>query len=301
MIFRIFVCFCLYFALFFAPYAAQAKTNQNVKLKEGIILAAFGTSVPEAKDSFVHIERIFKQNFPNVPIRWTYTSQIIRTKLAKQGEHILGIKDSLNALHQDGVQVVRIQPLHVMAGEEYSELERAVLLAIKEQPNRFKHVFLGRPLLESVEDAKVVGQALITANAAKRKDNVALVLMGHGQAHGRAALVFEGTRSVFNGLDRNIYMATVEGQRDFKDLLADLQAHQVKKVMLQPLMVVAGDHARNDLAGSEDDSWAELLKAAGFEVQVNLAGLGSLDEVGNLYVKHALESSDDLTTEPRKK
>ena len=95
-------------------------------------------------------------------------------------------------------------------------------------------------------------------------------------------------------------MATVEGARGIDDLLAELKAHKIKKVWLQPLMVVAGDHARNDLAGDEEDSWASKLKAAGFKVEANLKGLGEVPGVRDLFVDHAKQNVDDLTKEPKK-
>lgn len=134
----------------------------------------------------------------------------------------------------------------------------------------------------------------------KRRKGEAVVLMGHGQVHGRADLVFEGTRATFKESDPLVFMATVEGARGIDDLLAELKAHKIKKVWLQPLMVVAGDHARNDLAGDEEDSWASKLKAAGFKVEANLKGLGEVPGVRDLFVDHAKQNVDDLTKEPKK-
>lgn len=126
------------------------------------------------------------------------------------------------------------------------------------------------------------------------------MLMGHGQSHGRADLTFEGTRAVFHDADKRVFMATVEGARSVDDLLAELKAAKVKKVVIEPLMLVAGDHAHNDLAGDEDDSWASKLKAAGFKVEANLKGLGQIAGARAILVRHAREAADDLTKEPRK-
>jgi len=281
--------------------SGEVQARSQVAAKEGFLLAAFGTSVPEAKSSFQAVEKAFRGSFAKAPVAWTYTSQIIRKKLDKQGEHIPGIAEALRHLKKQGVRVVRVQPLHVMAGEEYTELERALLLEVKKHPGRFDAVYIGRPLLESREDAEIVAKAVLASCKEKRGEACALVLMGHGQEHGRAGLTFEGVRQVFTALDPLVFMATVEGQRGFEELLAELKARQVKKVLLRPLMVVAGDHARNDLGGSEDDSWASRLKAEGFEVDVNLEGLGLLPEVAKLYIEHASQSRDDLTREPKKK
>ena len=301
MLKRLWICLVLLsLILLGAPNSPFAKDAAKVKLKTGIILAAFGTSVPEAKVDLERVVQAFHKQFPDTPILLTYTSQIIRKKLAKQGEHILSIAECLDKLAKEKVRLVRIQPLHVLAGEEYTELERAVLLGLAKHKQDFKAVYLGRPLLEDLADATTLAKGLVNSSAKLRTGGQALVLMGHGQEHGRAGLAFEGVRAVFTSVDPNIYLATVEGQRDFAALLADLQAKNVQKVLLRPLMVVAGDHARNDLAGSDDDSWASKLRQNGLEVSVHLEGLGSLPEVANLYIKHALESQDDLMLEPKK-
>lgn len=275
-------------------------SRTQVAVKEGVLLAAFGTSVPEARVSFKALEEAFRKTLPETPIVWTYTSQIIRKKLQKRGEHIPGIAEALQMLSKEGVNVLRVQPLHVMAGEEYSSLERAVLLAVQKHPKRFQAVYFGRPLLESREDAQVVGKAILDHAATIRKPGEALVLMGHGQEHGRAGLAFEGVRRVFAELDPLVFAATVEGERTFDDLLLELKKHKVEHVLLMPLMLVAGDHARNDLAGDEEDSWKSKLAAQGFSVRASLEGLGSYPEVEGLYLRHARESRDDLIKEPRK-
>lgn len=175
-----------------------------------------------------------------------------------------------------------------------------MLIDLQKHPGRFEAVYLGRPLLESHKDALEVAKAVLEDMGGKRSANEAVVLMGHGQAHGRADLVFEGTRASFKERDPLIFMATVEGARGFDDLLAELKTHKIKKVWLQPLMVVAGDHARNDLGGDDEDSWASKLKAAGFQVETNLKGLGEVAGVRKVYVRHAKENVDDLTKEPKK-
>lgn len=160
-------------------------------------------------------------------------------------------------------------------------------------------MYLGRPLLESHKDALSVAKAVLADMGDKRRKGEAVVLMGHGQAHGRADLVFEGTRATFKESDPLVFMATVEGARGIDDLLAELKAHKIKKVWLQPLMVVAGDHARNDLAGDERIPGLQA-QGRGFKVEANLKGLGEVPGVRDLFVDHAKQNVDDLTKEPKK-
>lgn len=279
---------------------APAVSGAAEEPKAGVLLVAFGTSVPEALVSMKAVDEEFKAAFPGQPVVWAYTSQIIRKKIAAQGRPVGGISDGLAHLAKDGVKVVRVQSLHVMAGEEFSELERAVLIDIQKNPGRFDAVFLGRPMLESRADALELIAAITGDVKPMRGKNAALVLMGHGQGHGRADLTFEGTRAVFHEADRHVFMATVEGARGIDDVLKELKAAKVKTVVIEPLMLVAGDHAHNDLAGAEDDSWASRLKAAGFKVETNLKGLGQIAGARAILVRHARESVDDLTKEPKK-
>lgn len=290
----------LFVLLLLAGLCLQGTSHAADAPKEGILLVAFGTSVPEGMPAFKAVDAEFKKAFPDSPVVWAYTSQIIRKKLAEQGQPVGGISDGMAELAKDGVKVVRVQSLHVLGGEEFSALERAVLLDVSKHPGRFDAVFLGRPLLESKGDAQELASILLADTKKARGKNAALVLMGHGQSHGRADLAFEGVRAVFRDTDKNVHMATVEGARTFEDLLKELKAAKVKQVVLAPLMLVAGDHARNDLAGDEDDSWAAQLKKAGIKVEAHLKGMGEMPGTAAIFVRHAKESTDDLTKEPRK-
>ena len=226
-----------------------------------MLLVAFGTSVPEALPSFKAVDASFKAAFPDTPVVWSYTSQIIRKKLAKQGKPVGGISDGLAALAKAGVKVVRVQSLHVMPGEEFTELERAVLLDIQKHPGRFEAVYLGRPLLESHKDALSVAKAVLADMGDKRRKGEAVVLMGHGQAHGRADLVFEGTRATFKESDPLVFMATVEGD-----------IHDIGKNIVKMLLDNYG-YTVFDLGRDVDPQ--EVLKTVR-ERDIKLVGLSAL-------------------------
>ena len=207
--------------------------------REGLLIVAFGTSVPEAVPALKALDADFRAAFPDAAVEWAYTSQIIRKKLAERGTPVGGISDGLAALARKGVKVVRVQSLHVMAGEEFSALERAVLLDVKAHPGRFEAVYLGRPLLESRQDAREVAAAVLQS-CGGRAPGEGLVLMGHGQAHGRADLVFEGMRRAFVEADGLTFMASVEGSRTFEDLARELATRNVKTLWVQPFMIGSG-------------------------------------------------------------
>ena len=258
--------------------------------KEGLLLVAFGTSVPEAQPALTAIDKEFKAAFPHSPVIWAYTSSIIRAKLEKKGVHIGDVAAGLEELARQKVDVVRVQSLHVVAGEEFSEMERWLV----RHPDSFKAVYLGRPLLESRQDAEDVCRAVLGATEGKRKSGELLALMGHGQSHGRGDMIIEGMRATLADADNLAVLATVEGSRGFDQVLAAIKTSRASVIWLQPFMVVAGDHARNDLAGDEPDSWASQIRALGLIPRPVLTGLGELPGVRAVFVRHARDSQDDL-------
>lgn len=259
--------------------------------KPGILLVAFGTSMESGAPAYEGIEGAFRQT--GQPVVWAFTSNIIRAKMAKQGTKLLTVPEGLAKLAADGVTDVTVQSLHIMGGEEYAKMERLVLTEVLAHPDRFASVKVGRPLLESMKDAREVAQAVLHSLPAARTSDDAVLLMAHGQSEGRCDLVFAGMTDVVNDTDPLAYMASVEGYQGLGQVLPMLQAKGVKRVWLLPFMVVAGDHAHNDLAGDEPDSWASQLKAQGFEVFPVLKGLGENPGVQSVFVRHAMETEDD--------
>lgn len=281
-------------------HGCSTKTLTTFNSKEGILLVAFGTSIPGATGAYRSIDAAYREAFPSCPVEWAFTSAIIRKKLAERGEKNASIGEALETLAKDGVKTVRVQSLHIMAGEEFYELFRALLYFIHKHPESFQAVYLGLPLLESRKDASETVSALRDSLGHECKDSEAVVLMAHGQEAGRAGLVLEGTRSVFQDNDRHFFMASVEGERNFEELLRELEKRGIKKIRLAPFMLVAGDHARNDLAGDEDDSWASQLEKKGYRVEKDLSGLGERGGVADIFIRHTREATENLVSLPKK-
>ncbi len=262
---------------------------------EGVLLVAFGTSVDSALPSLQAVERAYKQAYPGRPVVWAYTSDIIRKKLAReQGLRVLSVKEALDECSRQGVVDLRVQSLHVTGGEEFSMLERMLVRSLTLNPGRFEHVWLGHPLLESSRDLEEVRAALFGHLAKRRQPGEAVVLMGHGNDRGPGDLTLAYAAHYFNAGDGLVYLASVEGANAFDKVLPQLREKGVTKVLLQPFMLVAGDHANNDLAGGEDESWASRLKAQGFETEAELTGLGLVEGVPQVYLRHTRETGDDL-------
>ena len=261
---------------------------------KGVLIVAFGTSMASAMPSFDAIDKAYKAAYRGQPVVWAYTSDIIRKKLAKEGKTVFSVNQAMNECARLGITDLRVQSLHVTGGEEYSMLQRMLVKNLAKHPGRFEHVWLGKPLLESAQDLDEVAGAVIKDAAKGRKAGEALVLMGHGNDRGPGDLTMRAVAQGFKAKDPLVYVATVEGANGFDAVLPQLRQAGVKTCHLAPLMVVAGDHANNALAGAEEDSWASQIKKEGMTPVPHLVGLGQLPAVRAVYLRHTRDAKDDL-------
>jgi len=272
---------------FLATLAAMASAGHHGKAqpaKNGILLVAFGTSVPEAQQSFDNVEAKVKSVYPDIPVRWAFTSRIIRHKLAGEGKHLDSPEMALARMMDEGFTHVAVQSLHTIAGEEFHDLRRNVG-AFATMADGFERLVLGYPLLGNHEDLERVVAAMIGHIPAERKPTEAVVLMGHGTPHPADAF-YAALAYRFQQKDPNIFVGTVEGSPTIEEIKAALIAKKIRKAYLMPLMSVAGDHAQNDMAGPEPDSWASILKAAGIECVPILTGTAQYDDIVGIWVDH---------------
>lgn len=201
--------------------------------KKGVLLVAFGTSMDTGAPAYEGIEGAFRKT--GEPVVWAFTSNIIRAKMAKQGVKLLTVPEGLAKLADEGVTDVTVQSLHIMAGEEYAKMERLVLTDVLAHPDRFASVKVGRPLVESMRDARDVAEAVLHSLPAARSADDAVLLMAHGQGEGRCDMVFAGMKDVVNDTDPLAFMASVEGYQGIDQVLPELQAKGAKRVWLLPL------------------------------------------------------------------
>jgi sirohydrochlorin cobaltochelatase len=251
--------------------------------KVGILLVAFGSSEASAQVSFENIDRKVKAKYADIPVRWAYSSHIIRQKMAKQGKKLDSPEVALAKMMDDKFTHVAVQSLHTIGGAEYHDLRRTV--GAFKGMDGFQKIVLGYPLLSTQSDMERSVEALMTMIPKKRKKDEAVVLMGHGTHHPAnafyAALMFQ-----LQLKDPNIFVGTVEGYPELgliKDLLLK---KKIKKTWLLPFMSVAGDHAKNDMAGDEDDSWKSVLTKAGVETIPVLKGTAEFDGFVDIWVDH---------------
>lgn len=257
--------------------------GSGVSDKTGVLLVTFGSSLASARASYDHIERRVRQAYPGIPVHWAYTSRMIRNKLAGQGKRLDSPETALAGMMDEGYTRVAVQSLHIIEGQEYLELQRTV--EAFRAMDGFKKIILGKPLLSSQEDMRRNVETILANLPEDRLPAEAVVLMGHGTAHPAnafyAALMFQ-----LQLRDPNIFIGTVEGYPAIDTIKKLLLERKIKTACLLPFMSVAGDHARNDMAGDQEDSWKSVLTRAGIRCRAILKGTADDDGFVDIWVDH---------------
>ncbi len=272
-------------AMAMVSFSAMAADHGKQKaVKKGILLVSFGTSVPEAQAAFANIEKKVKAEFPDVPLRWAYTSHVIRHKLAKEGKYLDSVEIALAKMMDEGFTHVAVQSFHIIGGEEFHSMYQNTK-AFAGMSEGIEKIIVGYPLLGSEEDMKKATDAVIANIPKDRKKGEALVLMGHGTPHPAnafyAALMYHLQQK-----DPDIFIGTVEGSPTIDDIKEMLMKKGIKKVYLMPFMSVAGDHARNDMTGDDKDSWKSILSKEGITCVPILKGLAEYDNMVAIWIEH---------------
>lgn len=251
--------------------------------KKAILAVSFGTSHNDTKKITIDaIEKDMQDAFPAYSLYRAWTSKMIIKKVnSRDGVHIYTVKEAMEQMLQDGITDVLIQPTHVINGIE-NDLMKEDALAFQEQ---FHSISFGDPLLTSEQDNLAVIDAITSEFKDLTKDEV-LVLMGHGTTH-YANAIYAALDYTFKDKGyQNIFLGTVEAYPTMESLLKMVHAYQPKKVVLAPFMIVAGDHAKNDMASNEPDSWYSQFKAEGYNVEPVLKGLGEYPGIRKLFIEH---------------
>ncbi len=266
--------------------------NQDEIGEKELLVASFGTSFNDNRRLTIGaIENAMEKAFPDYSVRRGFTAQIIIDHVERRdGIHIDNMDEALERAINNGVKTLVVQPTHLMNGLEYEELTGQ----LAEYADSFEQVAVGEPLLTSDDDFNRVMKAIVEATAEYDDGETAICFMGHGteaasnEVYGKMQDLLKA-----NGYD-NYYVGTVEAEPSLEDVLTAVQAGDYKKVVLEPLMIVAGDHANNDMAGDEEGSWKTEFENAGYEVTCILRGLGELPEIQQILVEHAQKAIDSL-------
>ena len=305
-----------YFGLDTGDVSKDDPRNQDEIGEKEILVVSFGTSYNDSRAKDIGgIEGYLAKTFPDYSVRRAFTSQIILNHiLARDGEKIDNVEQALERAKKNGVKELIVQPTHLMKGKEYDELKET----LDKHKASFEKLELAEPLLGEVgkdaEDvnadkervAELIVQATVTGGGFDSvqkagQDGVAFVFLGHGTSH-TAAVSYSEMQSAMKKLGyANVFIGTVEGEPEDTAVEAVIEAVKkagYKKVTLRPMMVVAGDHAHNDMAGAEEDSWVQkFMNSKNFDrIETQIQGLGGVYDIQKLYAEHTRAAIDAANT-----
>ena len=274
--------------------ACASMQPTNAAAKPVILVTSFGTSYASSRHSTIGaIESDIREAFPEYDVRRAFTAQLVIDHIESDtGRHIDNFEEAMDKLLAEGVTEVIVQPTHLMDGYEYTDVQKA----LDNYASSFKRCALGAPLLASEADKTAVAEALKAAMQSYEDDNTAICLMGHG-TEAASNSVYGSLQEVFARLGyQNYFVTTVEARPSFADTVEAVKAAGYSKAVLRPLMVVAGDHANNDMADAEDpESLVSVMTAAGIEASCVIEGLGQLDAIDDIYVSHVADAIASLS------
>lgn len=301
-----------YFGLDTGDAALDDPRNQDGIGENELLVVSFGTSYNDSRvNDIKSIEDALQEAYPDWSVRRAFTAQIIINHIqARDGEKIDNMTQALERAVANGVKNLVVQPTHLMHGAEYDEM----CAAIDEYRDQFESVSIAEPLLGEVGSdatvinadkeavAKAITAAAVEASGfdsleAAKEAGAAFVFMGHGTAHVAKVSYSQMSAQMQNLGYENVFIGTVEGEPEetaCESVIEKVRAAGYTTVILRPLMVVAGDHANNDMAGSDDDSWKPMFEDAGFTVDCQIAGLGGIADIQALYIAHTQAAIDAL-------
>lgn len=301
--------------------AWASEHGEKAEVKAAIVLASFGTTVPETLSAITNIQEEVQKAFPGTPVRHTFTSNIIRSvwrkrqaeaqKWLDQGipEEVLCVKNviaTLGDLLEEGYRDIVVQPTHIFFMEQSHDLNQYVralagIQTMKPRWRPFGKLVMGRPALGMPgdrypyrEDLEAVLKTLAPDAAMARQENALLVYMAHGNDHWSAGIYGEAQQMMREMYpDVTTFVGCVEGFPGVDDLVRQMAPLTPGRMVLKPLMIVAGDHALNDMAGEDPDSWKNVFEGKGFRVTPVMKGLGLNDDFARIFVDHIRDAARD--------
>lgn len=266
--------------------------NQDNIGENELLVLSFGTSFNDSRRLTIGaIEDQLEKSFPDYSVRRGFTANIVIDHVAKRdGEKIDDIDESLKRAVDNGVKNLVVQPTHLMNGLEYEELKGD----IAQYSDAFDKIAIGQPLLSSDDDFSRVENAIVDWTKDYDDGETAIVFMGHGTSADSNGVYQKMQDLLTKDGHTNYFVGTVEATPSLDDVMAAVKKGNYKRVVLEPLMVVAGDHANNDMAGDDKDSWKSQFEAAGYQVECLLRGLGENETIRQIYVEHAQAAIDSL-------
>ena len=310
------------FLLFLLCLPVQAGDSPEAE-DQAVVLAAFGTTVAGALPGILNIRDRIQRQFPETPVKIAFTSDLIRKVWQRRRGDDAFIKDNpglpadiytvqgplatIANLQDQGYRTIIVQPGHISLGEEYLDLVAVIdglnsIRTVKPKFRPFAKLVVGRPAMGTSgeqhpysDDLTLIARALAADAAQAEKNKAALLYMAHGNSYMPSGGAYLEFAAIMNRLYPRIktYIALVEGYPSLDDILPLLERAGDRKVVLKPFMTVAGDHAVNDMAGDEPESWKSILRAKGYEIMTVARGLGESDAFADVYLHHLQQTATD--------
>ncbi|MCR3955543.1 MAG: sirohydrochlorin cobaltochelatase [Gudongella sp.] len=247
-------------------------------MKKGIIVASFGTTHQDTRERTIDvIENAIRKEFPDFSVIRAFTSDVVMRRLRdNHGIDVFSLEEAMEQLVFQGVTDIYIQPLHIIGGIEFEKVLRAARDFMKNTGKVIVRV--GTPLMWEDRDFRNIVRILTP------KDDTPVVLVGHGSRH-KADSSYERLAEHFERAGiRNVYIGTLEGKTGLEDMIGYLKEGEHRELVLKPFMLVAGDHAKNDMASEDEDSWSSILEGEGFNVRIEMTPLGEIEEIQGMFV-----------------
>lgn len=280
-----------------AEKCVNANTIENIRNQDNIgdnelLVLSFGTSFNESRCLTIGaIENALEAAFPNYSIRRGFTSNIVIEHIKRRDNiSIDNVREALERAVSNGVKNIIVQPTHFIDGIEYNALSAIV----SEYYNAFDSIAVGSPLLSDDNDFKRVEKAIVDWTKEYDDEKTAICLMGHGTEAEANSVYSKMQDLLIADGHKNYFIGTVEAEPSIEYILEKVRSGNYEKVVLEPFMVVAGDHANNDMAGDDEDSWRSVFEANGYSVTCLLRGLGENKEIQKIYIEHARKAIDSV-------
>ena len=279
-------------------YTTGDASLDNIRNQDGIgenelLVLSFGTSFNDNRRLTIGaIEDSLEKAFPDYSVRRGFTANIIIDHVNRRDGFLIDdVESSLKRAESNGVKTLVVQPTHLMNGLEYNDLIKEV----GDHADSFEKVVFGEPLLTSDDDFKRVEQAIVDWTKEYDDGKTAICFMGHG-TEAESNGVYQKMQDLLTADGHtNYFVGTVEAAPALDDVVTAVKKGDYERVVLEPLMVVAGDHAHNDMAGDDEDSWKSAFEAEGYKVECLLRGLGENEAIRQIYIDHAQAAIDSIS------
>ncbi len=265
------------------PNSTIPHKAEQANRKDAILLIAFGTSNSEARNAFLNIEKQVKHHFPSMEIRWAFTSDFIRKKLYKKGITTHSPQHALSKLADEEFTHIAVQSLHIIPGAEYDKLQTVIAKKMT-PPSPFQKISLGQPLLSDLAELEPAMKLMLELAPKERTKEDAVILIGHGTPNHPSDAFYPAANKAINKIDQRAFLGTIESHPSAKEIAERCKNSGIKKAYLIPFLTTAGNHVKEDIIGSDENSWKSQLEKENIECIPILKGIAEFPQIVDIWI-----------------